>query len=199
MSAAVARCGYLIRYIICYQISYGIRYSPSAATLTDVYTYRYGGAAGAGEEEEEKEDEEKEKEDEDEDEDEEEEEMQGTGSVPPPTQGGASALGAMGVAEGGPTWGRSEAPPHTGDRPGILSTHVPLLQGGAFSQHMSRSCKVGACKVGPRKTSGKHMDDPKYATQSGGGSRYVGSSGALWLPHTLHHMLPHIIPYTLLT
>ena len=30
MSAAVARCGYLIRYIICYLISYRIRYSPSA-------------------------------------------------------------------------------------------------------------------------------------------------------------------------
>ena len=136
MSAAVARCGYLIRYIICYLISYGIRYSPSAATLTDVYTYRYGGAAGAGEEEEEKEDEEKEKEEEEEDEDEEEEEMhiQGTGSVAePPPQGGASALGAMGVVEGGAPWGRSEAPPHTEDRPGILSTHVPLLQGGSGS------------------------------------------------------------------
>ena len=36
MSAAVARCGYLIRYIICYLISYRIRYSPSAATLTDM-------------------------------------------------------------------------------------------------------------------------------------------------------------------
>jgi hypothetical protein len=34
--AAVARCGYLIRYIICYLIAYRIRYSPSAATLTDV-------------------------------------------------------------------------------------------------------------------------------------------------------------------
>ena len=40
---------------------------------------------------------------------------------------------AMGVAEGGPPWGRSEAPPHTGHRPGILSTHVPLLQGGSGS------------------------------------------------------------------
>jgi hypothetical protein len=59
---------------------------------------------------------------------------EGTGSVAePPSQGGASALGAMGVAEGGPTWGRSEAPPHSGDRPGILSTHVPLLQGGSAS------------------------------------------------------------------
>jgi hypothetical protein len=36
--AAVARCGYLIRYIIGYLISYRIRYSPSAATLTDVST-----------------------------------------------------------------------------------------------------------------------------------------------------------------
>jgi hypothetical protein len=38
VSAAVARCGYLIRYIICYLISYRIRYSPSAAILTDVAT-----------------------------------------------------------------------------------------------------------------------------------------------------------------
>jgi hypothetical protein len=38
MLAALARCGYLIRYIICYLISYRIRYSPSAATLTDVST-----------------------------------------------------------------------------------------------------------------------------------------------------------------
>jgi hypothetical protein len=37
-SAAVARCGYLIRYIIRYLIFYRIRYSPSAATLTDVST-----------------------------------------------------------------------------------------------------------------------------------------------------------------
>ncbi len=36
MPAAVAHCGYLIRYIICYLISYRIRYSPSAATLTDM-------------------------------------------------------------------------------------------------------------------------------------------------------------------
>jgi hypothetical protein len=36
VSAVVARCGYLIRYIICYLISYRIRYSPSAATLTDL-------------------------------------------------------------------------------------------------------------------------------------------------------------------
>ena len=38
VSAAVARCGYLIRYIICYLISYRICYSPSAATLTEVST-----------------------------------------------------------------------------------------------------------------------------------------------------------------
>ena len=38
VSAAVARCGYLIRYIICYLISYRICYSTSAATLTDVAT-----------------------------------------------------------------------------------------------------------------------------------------------------------------
>ena len=38
MPAAVARLGYLIRDIICYLISYRIRYSPSAATLTDVST-----------------------------------------------------------------------------------------------------------------------------------------------------------------
>ena len=36
MSAAVARWAYLIRYILCYLISYRIRYSPSAATLTDM-------------------------------------------------------------------------------------------------------------------------------------------------------------------
>jgi hypothetical protein len=31
------------------------------------------------------------------------------------------------------------------------------------------------------------------------GRRCVGSRGTLGLPHTLHPMLPHIIPYTLLT
>jgi hypothetical protein len=36
VSAAVARWAYLIRYILCYLISYRIRYSPSAATLTDM-------------------------------------------------------------------------------------------------------------------------------------------------------------------
>jgi hypothetical protein len=36
--SVVVRCDYLIRYLICYLISYRIRYSPSAATLTDMTT-----------------------------------------------------------------------------------------------------------------------------------------------------------------
>jgi hypothetical protein len=50
--AAVAHYGYLIRYIICYLISYRIRHSPSAATLTDVAVQL---ALGRKEEEEEEE------------------------------------------------------------------------------------------------------------------------------------------------
>ena len=36
VSAAVASCGYRIRYIICYFIRCRIHYSPSAATNTDM-------------------------------------------------------------------------------------------------------------------------------------------------------------------
>ena len=68
---------------------------------------------------------------------------------------------------------------------------------------LPKSCSDVTCAqappLGKGHTGPAYMNDPRHPTKSGGGSRCVGSCGALWLPHTLHHMLPHIIRYTLLT